>query len=110
MGSEFPHTGRVGGDKVNMTNAPIQIQMKWETQALAKFNTVIQKIPMFHREIARQVVIKKAEQNAQGRGAELVEETDIGKAFFSEVPKAFYSLMIRLLDEVGFHYRDYEPK
>lgn len=93
-----------------MTNAPIQIQMKWEDRSLAKFNTVIQKIPLFHRDIAKQVVIKKAEQNAQERGAQCVEEGDIGRAFFSEVPKAFYSLMIRLLDEVGFNYRDYEPK
>ncbi len=93
-----------------MTNVPIQAQMKWESASEEKFKTVIQKIPLFHRDIARQVVIKKAEQNAQERGSELVEEPDIVRAFFSEVPMAFYSLMIRLLEEVRFNYRQYEPK
>ena len=95
-----------------MTNPPMpaQMKLKWENQSLEKFNTVIQKIPLFHRDIAKQVVIKKAEQNAQERRSEFVQEEDIIRAFFSEVPMAFYSLMVRLLEEVGFNYRDYEPK
>ncbi len=88
----------------------IQTQLKWEAESLEKFNTMIRKIPLFHREIAKQVVIKKALLNAQQRGSDQVEESDIVKAFFSEVPKAFYSLMIRLFDEVGFNYREHEPK
>ena len=88
----------------------IQTQLKWESQSLEKFNTMIRKIPLFHREIAKQVVTKKAQLNAHERGSDQVEETDIIKAFFSEVPKAFYSLMIRLFDEVDFNYREYEPK
>ena len=90
--------------------ANIQTQLKWESKALEKFNTMIRKIPLFHRDIAKQVVTKKAEQNAQGRGSETVQEADIIRAFFSEVPKAFYSLMVRLFEEVGFNYRDYESK
>ena len=31
-----------------------------------------------------------------------VEEADIVKAFLTEVPKAFYSIMIRIMSEVGF--------
>jgi hypothetical protein len=87
-----------------------QTQIKWDPNSLEKFTIVIQKIPMFHREIAKKVVTKKAEQNAQDRGSDTVQEADIARAFFSEVPKAFYSLMIRLLDEVKFNYREYEPK
>lgn len=87
-----------------------QAQLKWEAGSLEKFNTMIRKIPLFHREIAKQVVTKKALLNAQERGAGQVEEPDIVKAFFSEVPKAFYSLMIRLFVEVGFNYREYEPQ
>ena len=64
-------------------------QLKWEEEALGKYNRMITRIPMFHREIAKIVVQKKAEQNAVARGAALVEESDIVKAFFSEVPKAF---------------------
>ncbi len=72
--------------------------------------SAVPKIPLFHREIAHQVVIKKAELNAQERGSDVVEEDDIVRAFFSEVPMAFYSLMVRILDEVGFDYRKHEPK
>ncbi|MCR4336586.1 MAG: PCP reductase family protein [Candidatus Omnitrophica bacterium] len=82
-------------------------QIQWEPKALEKYENMIQKIPFFHREIAKKVVDKKAPQFAQQRGSEMVEESDIVEAFFSEVPKAFYSLMVRLLDEVGFEYRDY---
>jgi hypothetical protein len=82
-----------------------QVQLKWEDKAKAKYDAMIAKIPVFHREIAKKVVDKKARLNAVERGAFEVEEQDIVKAFFTEVPKAFYSLMIRLMDEVGFDYR-----
>lgn len=88
----------------------IQTQFNWDTAARAKFTMMIGKIPLFHREIALQVVEKKAAQNAIARGAFSVEEEDIVAAFFSEVPKAFYSLMVRLLDEVGFDYKNYQKK
>ncbi len=83
-----------------------QTKLKWESKASAKYSEMISKIPLFHRDIAKQVVDKKAVLNAQARGAAQVEEQDIVNAFFSEVPKAFYSLMIRLLDEVGFDYKN----
>ena len=53
------------------------------------------------------MVNKKAEQGAQDRGSLLVEEIDIVKAFLTEVPKSFYSMMIRIMDEVGFDYKKY---
>ncbi len=85
-----------------------QIMIGWQADARQKYETMIAKIPIFHRAIAKQIVDKKAPMLAQGRGASMVEEQDIIRAFFSEVPMAFYSLMIRLLDEVGFNYQKYE--
>ena len=84
----------------------VQTTMKWEAGALAKYNKMLNMIPMFHRGIAQEVVNKKAEQNTVARGSLQVEESDIVTAFLSEVPKAFYSLMIRIMDEVGFNYKD----
>jgi len=81
-------------------------QLQWEEESLKKFNNMIERIPLFHREIAKKVAFKKAELNASDRGSNLVEEQDIVRAFFSEVPKAFFSLMIRLFDEVGFDYKE----
>jgi len=79
-------------------------KMQWDAAAEKKFLLTISKIPLFHRDIAKEVVEKKAQINAQTRGAESVEEIDIVDAFFSEVPKAFYSLMVRTLDEAGLDY------
>ena len=87
---------------------PTQTQLKWEGQALSKFNLMVSKIPIFHREIVRQIVPKKAEINALQRKGATIEEDDVVKAFLSEVPKAFYSLMIRIMDEVGFDHKKYE--
>lgn len=83
-------------------------ELKWETGAKAKYDEMIAKIPMFHRAIAKQVVDKKAVINAQERKSSAVNEQDIVRAFFSEVPMTFYSLMIRLFDDVGFDYKNYE--
>jgi len=81
-----------------------QEQTGWEPQAQEKYQGMLKKIPMFHRDIAQQVVEKKAALNARARGSSQIEEQDIVDAFFSEVPKAFYSLMVRLLHEAGFDY------
>ena len=86
-----------------MTEATAKLE--WEANAREKYQIMITKIPLFHREIAKIVVDKKAESNAKERGSTVIEEPDIVDAFLSEVPKAFYSLMIRLFDEVGFKYK-----
>ena len=83
-------------------------KFEWESQTEEKYKTMLAKIPLFHREITREVVDKMAVINAQERGAAAVEEADVIRAFLSEVPKAFYSLMARLMDDVGFDYRKYE--
>jgi hypothetical protein len=85
-----------------------QTELQWEPTALEKYNQMLKRIPIFHREIARQVVCKKAEMNAKERGAAQIEESDLANAFLSEVPKAFYSLMIRIMDEVNLDYTKYE--
>ena len=83
----------------------VQTDMDWEKVALGKYQKMLGLIPAFHRGIAREVVNKEAEKLAKTRGASQVEEADIIKAFFAEVPKAFYQLMIRVMDEVGFDYK-----
>ncbi len=85
-------------------------QLKWEEKAKKKYKTMVENIPLFHREIAKTVVNKKAELLAKDRGSELIEEEDIVRAFFAEVPMTFYSLMIRLLEQSGFDYKRYQDK
>ena len=85
----------------------VQTNMHWDPVALGKYNKLLNLIPIFHRRIAKEVVNKKAEQLAQTRGSATVEEADIVQAFLTEVPKAFYSLMIRIMDEVGLDYKKF---
>jgi hypothetical protein len=85
----------------------IQTNMQWDEMALSKYNKMLNMIPVFHRRLAQEVVNKKAEQGAVARGSSKVEEADIVQAFLAEVPKAFYSLMIRIMDEVGLDYKKY---
>jgi hypothetical protein len=85
----------------------IQTNMHWDALALSKYNKLLNLIPIFHRRLAQEVVNKKAEQGALARGSSTVEEADIVQAFLTEVPKAFYSMMIRIMDEVGFDYKKY---
>jgi hypothetical protein len=86
------------------------LNMKWDPVVREKYDNMVRRIPFFHREIAKQIVEKKAMQNAHDRGSALVDEGDVMRAFFSEVPKAFYSMMVRLSDDAGFDSRRYESK
>ncbi|MFA5260698.1 MAG: hypothetical protein WC450_05665 [Candidatus Omnitrophota bacterium] len=86
-----------------------QPQMNWEKSALTKYENMIRRLPLFHRDIADEIVRKKARQNVLARGGAMIEESDILRAFFSEVPMTFYGLMIRLFEEVGFDYGPYDP-
>jgi hypothetical protein len=81
--------------------------LKWNEDVLSRFNQMIEKMPIFHRRIAEDLTRNKAEANARERNSNTVEEKDVVKAFFSEVPKPFYSLMIRLMDNVGFNYKEF---
>ena len=81
--------------------------MDWDLRTQEKFKLMISKMPVFHRRIAEEAVTLKAQENAKARGAAAVSEADVICALFSDVPKPFYSLMIRLLEDVGFDYRKY---
>lgn len=81
--------------------------MNWDSETQQKFKAMIEKIPVFHRQITESVVTKKAEENAFRRNAGQVEEQDVISAFFSDVPSPFYSMMVRLLEKSGFDYRKY---
>ena len=86
----------------------VQEDILWEPQIREKYEKMIKDIPLFHRDIAKKVVDVKAVINAKERGASQVEEGDVVRAFFSEVPMTFYSLMVRLLQRAGFEYEKYE--
>ncbi|MDD5432462.1 MAG: hypothetical protein PHO70_05700 [Candidatus Omnitrophica bacterium] len=81
--------------------------MNWDKTTQEKLNLMISKIPVFHRHITEEAVVKEAENNAVKRKSALVEEQDVVGAFFSDVPSPFYSMMIRLLEQTGFDYKKF---
>lgn len=83
------------------------ITMSWEKTTEERFNKMLSKMPIFHRHMTEVGATQKAEENAKTRGSRTVEEEDLMRAMFSEVPMQFYSLMIKLLDDVGFDYKKY---
>lgn len=81
--------------------------MEWDKITQEKLKALVVKIPVFHRHIAEEAVTKGAEENAKARNSSVVEEIDVVRTFFSDVPSPFYSMMIRLLDQSGFDYKQY---
>lgn len=81
--------------------------MEWDNKTQEKFKVMISKIPVFHRHITEDVVVREAEENARRRDSARIEEQDVISAFFSDVPSPFYSMMVRLLEQTGFDYKKY---
>jgi len=81
--------------------------MDWEPKTIERFELMISKIPVFHRRITEEAVIKRSEEIAQSRNSTQVQEQDVVGAFFSDVPSPFYSMMVRLLEQTGFDYKKY---
>jgi hypothetical protein len=81
--------------------------MTWEKITEERFKKMLSKMPIFHRHMTEVGATQKAEALARERGSRVVEEEDLLRAMFSEVPLQFYSLMVRILDNVGFDYKKY---
>lgn len=83
------------------------LSITWEPEVKRKFDIFITKMPIFHRRIAEKLVSERAAVNAAERKSISVNEEDLLKAIFSEVPHPFYTMMLRLLHELGFDYTKY---
>ncbi len=84
-----------------------EMQISWKPEVKERFDIFISKMPLFHRRIAENLVSEKAIINAKNRNATIVDEEDLLNAIFSEVPHTFYTMMVRLLDELKFDYKKY---
>ncbi|MEW5758997.1 MAG: DUF2621 family protein [Candidatus Omnitrophota bacterium] len=79
----------------------------WDEVTKRKFDLMISKMPLFHRKVAESLVSGKAIKLAQERNSSIVEEQDVVKAFFNDVPKPFEAMMIKVMEEAGFDYKKY---
>ncbi len=81
--------------------------LNWNPKAKEIFERVIFRLPQFHRSIAQRLVKESAEMLAKERKAQEVEEEDLIKAFFKEVPPAFKEMMQKLFDKLNIPYKNY---
>lgn len=79
----------------------------WECNTKKLFDKVITALPQFHRSIAQILVKSSAEDEANLRGSQIVEEKDLIIAFFKEVPPAFKDMMKRLFRQNNIDYTKY---
>ena len=81
--------------------------MNWDKSAEEKFKQMIEKIPVFLRDIAKEKVSKKAESLAEGENRSQVVEKDLVDALFEETPFGFHGPMKADMDAVGIDYTQY---
>ncbi len=81
--------------------------MGWEKTTEEKFKQMIEKIPIFLRDMAKNRVSKKAESLAAKEGRGEVCEKDMVGAFFSETPFGFHGPMKNDMKEFGIKYTKY---
>jgi hypothetical protein len=85
----------------------MEAKISWEKTTLEKFNQLIERIPIFMRDIARDKVSNKAEALIRKDGRAQVEEKDMVDAFFAETPFGFHGPMKNDLKDVGIDYMKY---
>jgi len=82
-------------------------QPNWEEGVLENFKKVIERMPVFVRDMARGQITKKANVTATEQKRDSINEKDLIDAFFSETPSAFHGMMMDDLDAIGLDYKKY---
>ena len=83
------------------------MDIQWSKETEENYQQVTDNLPQFHRTIAKQLVKIRAEELARKRESATVENGDLVKAFFDEVPPAFKDMMKRLLTQHNIDYAKY---
>jgi len=81
--------------------------MDWDKSAEEKFEQLLEKVPVFLRETAREKVSKKAESLAAGENRSQVTEKDLVNACFEETPFGFHGPMKTDMETLGIDYTQY---
>ena len=79
----------------------------WPKDIQDEFNQMIEKIPVFLRDIAKDKVSKRVESLVCQANRTEVTEKDMVDAFFAETPFGFHGPMKTDMDTVGIDYKKY---
>ncbi|MCK5014964.1 MAG: DUF2621 family protein [Candidatus Omnitrophica bacterium] len=81
--------------------------MDWDKNTEEKFKQLIEKIPIFPRDIAKEKVSKTAAGLAEKENRPHVTEKDLVNAFFEETPFGFHGPMKTDMAALGIDYTQY---
>ena len=82
-------------------------KISWDKATEVKFTQLIEKIPIFLRELAKEKVSKKATELAEKDNRSVIGEKDLVDAFFVETPFGFHGPMKTDMTAVGIDYTKY---
>jgi len=92
---------------VRITGMGQQQDISWEEKTHGQFCQILEKIPVFLRDIARAKVGKKAQELAQGQQRTQVTQKDLVDAFFLETPFGFHGPLKSDMEQLGIDYTQY---
>ena len=81
--------------------------MNWDKATEEKFEQLLEKIPSFLRNTAREKVSTKAESLAKGESRSQIIEKDLVNACFEETPFGFHGPMKVDMESLGIDYIQY---
>lgn len=79
----------------------------WNKATEERFKQLIEKIPVFLRDLAKKKISQKAESIAAEDNREEVSEKDMVDAFFAETPFGFHGPMKCDMEKFGVDYTKY---
>jgi len=83
------------------------MDIDWNKDAEIKFNQLIEKIPVFLRDVAAEKVSKSAQGFAQQENRMEMTEKDLVDALFKETPFGFHGPLKTDMQVVGIDYTKY---
>jgi len=82
----------------------------WNREAEEKFNQMIEKVPVFLRDMAKEKVSKKAAAFAEEENRPEIMEKDLVNAFFEATPFGFHGPMKTDMEALSIDYTQYGHK
>ena len=86
------------------------MNMTWDDNTRKMFNQLIEKTPVFIREMVKEKVSARAEAFAKENGKAQISEKDMVDAFFKETPGGFWGPLTIDMEEIGLNYEQYGHK
>ena len=85
--------------------------VSWDKPTQEKFSQLIERVPIFLRDIAKERVAKRAEDLVKKDNRSVIGEKDLVDAFFAETPFGFHGPMKSDMASIGINYTQYgHPK